>query len=48
MDSIRRESVKSVRFDNRNPRRLIHQGELCEGKFVAALHCHPTIPGTCT
>lgn len=27
------------------PRRLMHQSELCEGKFVSSLHCHPTFPG---
>jgi len=27
------------------PRRLMHQSDLCEGKFVSSLHCHPTFPG---
>ncbi|KZS16381.1 WD repeat-containing protein [Daphnia magna] len=44
-DSPRKSPVKSQRWTARAPRRLMHQGELCEGKFVSSLHCHPTFPG---
>lgn len=30
---------------DRTPRRLMHQGDLCEGKFVSVVQCHPTIHG---
>lgn len=29
----------------RAPRRVMYYGEMCEGKFVSTIHCHPTIPG---
>ena len=44
-DSTRRAPMKINRDIDRSPRRLMHQGDLCEGKFVSAIHCHPTFPG---
>lgn len=40
-----REPVKGEQHLDRRPRRLIHHGELCEGKFVSVLQCHPTFHG---
>ena len=31
--------------ESRAPRRLLHHAELCDGKFVSAMHIHPSFPG---
>lgn len=45
LDSFRRVPVGNIKCSDRVPRRLMHHGDLCEGKFVSSVHCHPTFPG---
>ena len=45
MSDSPRKPMTMKHFAGPAPRRLMHHSELCEGKFVSSLHCHPTFPG---